>query len=306
MIAIIISIILLAIVVWLHLYTEPFQNQKGSPTQSQALPTINPELVKNYHDFVVGFYNPFMSTWKRAITTAISTTIVQQPLTSPDQISTSTSPPPPTQTEMNEYIANLSQQKGKLFPPVTTPFPDSIDLQSFPDIARNLPADPAPYHNALEWMNKSLTDAHEQLQSALKGEGFMDLEGFDGQTCQDLSKCFQEHPEWITNALQQSQTKQQSQINDQIKLFLNDKKLNDRFIEHAKLIEKSKKVQDQAQSGELINQLNMPDEPSNKYTLPEGSDKLSKMDPVKLKEVQGTSPSMYSLKTLFDQINRNL
>ena len=68
----------------------------------------------------------------------------------------------------------------------------------------------------------------------------------------------------------------------------------------------SKKIEAQAKSGDLLNQMNLPTEPGIKYTLPAGSDKLQKMDYAKQKEVKEVAPSMFSLKTMMDQINANL
>ena len=253
-------------------------------------------------------YNEFLTTWQKAIVSSMSADQPQEPATSPSQ-SPSGTPPIPPNAQMNTYIANLSQLLGKSLPNMTDPLPPTIDINTFPVIAPKIPTNPAPYTNALQWMNKQLQEAHEKLQSALKGESFKDLEGFDDQTCQDLSKCFRDNPELaqqMTAALQEQQQKTQQQVSTQMKQFMANPAFAQAFRTNQQLVEQSKQVQNQAQSGELLNQMDLPAEPGIKYSLPEGSDKLSKMDYAKQQEVKAASPSMFSLKTLMDQINANL
>lgn len=291
--------IALIIVVWVHYRTEPFQNT--------PIPTIDSELVTTYKAFAK-IYNEFLTTWQKAIVSSMSADQPQEAATSPSQAPSGTPPIPPN-AQMNAYIANLSQLLGKSLPNMTDPLPTTIDINTFPVIAPRIPTNPAPYTNALQWMNKQLQEAHEQLQSALKGESFKDLEGFDNQTCQDLSKCFRDNPELaqqMTAVLQEQQQKNQKQVSAQMKQFMANPAFAQAFRTNQQLIEQSKQVQNQAQSGELLNQMDLPAEPGIKYSLPEGSDKLLKMDYAKQQEVKAASPSMFSLKTLMDQINANL
>jgi hypothetical protein len=305
MIAVIICIILLVIVIWIHNRTEPFEGLVKNP-----VPTINKELAENYHKFATEIYNPFMTIWKKSIISLMSAeTAEPAPLSSPSAAASLQAPPVPSDADLNEFITNLSQKQGNPLPQITQLLPETIDLATFSSIAPIIPADPAPYRHALNWMNKKMEDAHAQLQAALKGESFMNLEGFDNQTCQDLSQCFRDNPALIKQcgiAMQEQGKKDQSEINRMIKRFLIDQDLKQSMNTTARLVTESKKIQDQAQSGDLINQLNLPEEPEAGYTLPEGSDKLSKMTPEQRKGVQEASPAMYSYKGLLDQINRNL
>ena len=298
--------ILLAIVVWVHYRTEPF----SAETPSTTIPQIDPKLVTTYHQFATTVYNPFLATWQKAIVSSISADQPQKPLTSPSQASSSSATPTiPPQSEMNAYIANLSQKLGKPLPNITDPLPDTIDIVSFPAIAPKIPKDPVPYTNALTWINQQLTEAQAKLQSALKGESFMNLEGFDNQTCQDLSQCFQENPELIRqcgDALKKQGQQEQSQVLTQIKQFMKNKEFVSAQKTNKELVEQAKKIESDAKSGELLNQMNLPSEPGIKYTLPKGSDKLQKMDYAQQKEVKEAAPSMFSLKTMMDQINANL
>ena len=297
---------LLAIVLWVHYRTEPFATEPIATT----IPQIDPALVATYHQFATTVYNPFLVTWQKAIVSSISADQPQEPLTSPSQTSASSAKPTiPPQSEMNAYIANFSQKLGKSLPNITDPLPDTIDIVSFPVIAPKIPADPVPYTNALMWLNRQLTEAQLKLKSALKGESFMNLEGFDNQTCQDLSQCFQENPELIQQcgaALKKQGQLEQSHVLSQIKQFMKNKEFVSAQQKNNELVEQSKKIESQAKSGELLNQMNLPTEPGIKYTLPDGSDKLQKMDYAKQKEVKEVAPSMFSLKTMMDQINANL
>ena len=307
MIAVILCIILLIVVVWIHYRTEPFVGEANA-----AIPTLDPLLITNYQTFANDFYNPFLITWQKAIVSSMSADITQEPSTEPSQQPSSTTPPVPPHAEMNAYITNLSQQIGKPLPNITDPLPTTIDITTFPAIAPTIPTDPVPYRYALLWMNQHLTEAHEKLQSALKGESFKNLEGFDNQTCQDLSQCFNDNPllaDQLAGILQSQQKKTQQQITKQIQMFMNDKDLQSALETNKKLVEQSKKVQDQAQSGELLSQLNLPTETDTTYTLPDGHDAMDKMrqnNPTRYKEVQQAAPSMFALKGLTDQINRNL
>lgn len=303
-------IIILAFVIWTHCHTEPFVAEP-SAKPSAIPPAIDPILVTTYHEFATTIYNPFLATWQKAIVSSISADKPQKPLTSPSQVSSSSSATPtiPPQKEMNVYISNLSQKLGKPLPNITDPLPDTIDIASFPTIAPTIPTDPAPYTNALAWINQQLTEAQLKLKSALKGESFMNLEGFDNQTCQDLSQCFEENPELIRQcgmALKKQGLQEQSQVLNQINQFMKNKEFIHAFQQNKELVEQSKKIESDAKSGELLNQMNLPSEPGIKYTLPFGSDKLQKMDYAKQKEVKEAAPSMFSLKIMMDQINASL
>jgi len=301
MFVLVLCAILLIWVIWVHNQTDSFQNP--------PIPTIDPTLVTNYQRFVSTIYNPFLITWQRAIVSSISADQPQQPLTDPSQSSSSATPTIPPQSEMNAYIANLSQKLGKPLPNITDPLPETIDLTTFPVIAPKIPTDPTPYTNALLWLNAKMEEAHAKLQSALKGESFTNLEGFDNQTCQDLSQCFNDNPQFaeqIEAALQSRQKKTQQQVSDQLKKFMADPSLTKALQTNKQLVAKSKEVENQAQSGELLNQMDLPKEEEIKYTLPEGSDKLQKMNYAQQQAVKKASPTMFSLKTLMDQINSNL
>lgn len=299
---VILCIIALIIVVWVHYHTEPF-------APSTSIPTFDQDLEKNYRIFATEFYNPFLITWQQAIVSLMTADAPQEEATSPSQSMSSSKPQVPPMAEMNAQIVNLSQKEGKRFPPITEPLPETINISTFPSIAPKIPTDPTPYTNALEWMNKQLQEAHEKLQSALRGESFKDLEGFDNQTCQDLSKCFKDNPELLQQyaaAVQTQQQQSQQQVGEQIKRFLNQPNFVSARAANKTLVEQSKQVQNQAKSGELLNQIDLPQEPSIKYELPEGSDKLSKLDYATIQQIKETSPAMFSIKGLIDQINRNL
>lgn len=301
MFVLVLCAILLIWVIWVHNQTETFITEP-------VLPAIDPKLVATYQTFATTIYNPFLLNWQNAIVSLVTADIPQEPLTSPSQTSSASAPIPP-QHQMNAYIENLSQQIGKPLPPITDPLPETIDILTFSTIAPKIPKDPIPYTNALTWMNQKMEDAHTKLQSALKGESFTNLEGFDNQICQDVSQCFHDNPQFAQQcaaAIQTQQKETQQNVTDQLAQFMKNPGFQAALQSNQQLIAQSKQVQDQAKSGELLNQVNLPTEPEIKYTLPEGSDKLQYLDASQLKEVKEASPSMFSLKTLMDQINANL
>ena len=318
----ILSFILLVTVVWFHNKADivPFED-----VNSTAFPTLDPILVKKYETFVKTIYNPFMNIWKKAIISAESAdNHTQQPLSSPSQDITTATPPTSSTDQLNTFINNLSQKQGKPFPPITEPLPDTIDLTTFTVIAPRVPTDPTPFNNAIRWMNNNMKGAHAQLQKALRGETFKDYQGVSNalygmafgwlgegfqDTCNDISQCFKDNPDLIAQcsaAIQQQGQMNQAKLADIITTFLEDANLLEGLKENQALVAETKKIQDQAQSGELLNQLQLPEEPSTPYTLPKGSDKLQKMGPTRRAQIEQTAPQMLSLKTTMDQINRRL
>jgi hypothetical protein len=128
-------------------------------------------------------------------------------------------------------------------------------------------------------------------------------EGFDGSSqCQELLKCQEEN-----DASQSKKTEERIKLF--MKQFAEDQELKALLEKNMRLVEESKKVQNQAQSGELLGKMNFPKEKSTSYTLPEGSNKLKDMeknDPNKYKEYQKSQGQLMGLKSLIDGINGSL
>lgn len=76
------------------------------------------------------------------------------------------------------------------------------------------------------------------------------------------------------------------------------------------LAQKSQDIQNQAQSGQLVNQINVPGGNSKtSYTKPEGADKLAKMkqdNPQQYNQLQQNNTQLFNIKSLLEQINGSL
>jgi len=274
--------------------------------------TLDPAIIEKYKKFVL-FYQSFMQSWEKAIVTSIGLDLPVKVLTSPSS-SSSSSPPTPSRNEMNKYISTLSTKIGKPLPPITDALPS---LTSIPTIMPLLPKDPIPFKNAFDWMNTNMAEAHAKLEKSLKGtEGFdqfteqfetldVDMckkmidcqEKFENDgVCQQIMKCKKEQVEYDKNKL-----------SNLLDLFANDELMKASTL-NAKLVEESKKIENQAKSGELLTKMDLPKEDTIKYNIPPGGDKLAQMqknDPEKYKRLQSEG-SFFSLKQLIEQINGNL
>jgi len=244
-------------------------------------------LVAKYNKFIA-FYNPFMENWSASIITSMGTDIKVKPASTPSSGNSST-PPQPTNAAMSEYVLTLSKKEGKSFPPVTDPLPT---ISSAADITPSqIPKDPQPFQNALDWMNTNLEEAHSSMAGALSAIG--NIQGFE-DICQQITTCKKADAEAISRDL--------SPLFDSF----DTEPLRRALQRNQDLIAKSKDIQNKAQNGSLMP--SMPSLPSP-YKLPAGSDKLQRMkeeDPEKYKQYKRNNAGLFSLKQSIDQINASL
>ena len=71
---------------------------------------ISQNTINDYNKFTQ-FYNQFMTNWNKAIVSSIAIDTPQEPLITPGQVS---SPPNPSQNDMNLYINTLSKSLNAL------------------------------------------------------------------------------------------------------------------------------------------------------------------------------------------------
>lgn len=268
---------------------------------------LNPLFLEEYKKFS-GFYNAFMKNWEKAIVTSVQ-------LDKPAPTESASSPPPPSRNELNEYITILSKKKDIVYPVLTDPLPPTIASSSLVQYKGIIPVDSTPFLRAIEWMNQQLSESQKDLGPALKGEGFR-VEGFDNNTCQDLSQCFANNPELVAQLLKaQKDAEEKERVSLQEELLIRLKKINgdvtlqNAFKQNQELIQKSENIQKQAQSGDLLSQLDIPSEPSVSYELPPGANALNdleKNDPAKYKEYSQKYKQLMDMKSLMSQINGNL
>ena len=182
-----ILLILLFILIILNLYTSiPYEGFQTSVP-------LNSDTIQAYNNFLA-FYNPFCANWQKAIVSSIAIDTPQEPLTSPSQVGTSTATTP-SDSDMNTYITQLSQQLGQPLPPVCISLPSTVDSTTIAQIIPMIPTDTTPYINALNWMNTQLEEAQSNLGSALQGGS--PTEGFDDMSsmCQNISQCLANNPQ---------------------------------------------------------------------------------------------------------------
>jgi hypothetical protein len=294
----IILLILLFIMVLLKLFTvtEGFENQ------------FSKEFIDKYNNFVK-FYNEFQANWSKALITGIGQDTPQQPLTDPSQVS-SASTPQPSISEINSYSFKLSTNLQQPFPQITDSLPKQIN--SIESIRKIIPNDFRPYQNALNYMNKQLEDSISNMDRALKGE---EVEGFEDM-CKDISECIANNPD-LVNKIAQAQQNQnklnqaelESELIERMNKFTQNNSLMQSFKKNQSLFAKADEIKRQAESGELINQMDLPKEPEIVYEKSAGDDTLTKMkkdNPDKYKRLEKDGKQFFALKQLIEQINSAL
>jgi hypothetical protein len=314
----ILIVVLIILLFRLFIVKEGFQSQE-----------LNPEITEDYSKFIL-FYNPFCANWQKAIQSSVASELPQQPLTDPSQVySSSNATSTISESDMNAYITQLSQQLSQPLPPICKALPSTIDSSSLPNIIKEIPQSTQPFINALNWMNAQLEKSQANLGSALQGNT---VEAFDNSgadfsadfstdVCQNISSCLSNNPELVKqlalNISEQNSQQQQQQLEQQetqlievIKPFLIMPELSQAFNQNTALVQKAQEVQDQAQSGELINKINVPGGNTvNTYEKPPGANKLIDMkenNPDKYNEIQQNYGQWFSIKKTLDQINAAL
>jgi hypothetical protein len=262
------------------------------------------EIEKKYKEFI-HFYNPFMETWQKAITTAVG---LERPAPKEGE-----PVPSPTRDELNTYVRLLSQKLDTRLPFITDPFPDSFTPGTIDLIRSLLETTPvSAFQSATDWMNARIKESHEKMGGALKGEGFR-VEGFaSSDQCAAFAACLDDPAflERIAAAQTKQSAKGKGELVDKMNQLLGNTGLQRALQTNASLRSESDRIQNQAQSGDMLKSLDLPlDDLVGKFTLPAGADALEKMkkdDPEKYKKYKTNQKSYVEMKQLFDQINRNL
>jgi hypothetical protein len=267
-----------------------------------SLQTSN-EFKEKYNAFV-SFHTGFMTRWKDALVTAFQ---LQKEPGKAD----STIPPDAT---LNTVVTKWISEQGKPFPFLTNPLPATVNtLDDLERIQEQIPKDSQPYFNALEWMNQQLIKAQKEVESAMSGN-IPSFEGFQG-TCSEIAKCFRDNPDLarqLLNAQQADAAQRLEQLQrDLISRFeqFQQPRIKNAYELNTRLTLKAKEIQDKAQSGDWVKDLKMGGKDGSSYALPPGSNDLAelcKKDRVACEKLKREGGSMFALKQLFEQINRNL
>lgn len=323
-------LLLFAMILLLYLFykrVEPFVDTNATSNQLSA----------DFLQLQNAFYplmNTFQETYMKAVITAMSMETDIQPASSPTATATQ-KPVAPSEQELNSFITTkLSPKlKGQLPPLFGTlsaldASADPVETMAYYKKITKQPI--TAYKTALNWMNGQMEESHQKLAAAMAGSqsGFKDYsennlkdlkelkelfsglnnhaiswEGFDSSSqCQELLKCQEEN-----EAAQSKKTEERVKLF--MKQFAEDDELKALLEKNKRLVEESKKIQNQAQSGELLGKMKFPKENSSSYTLPDGANKLKDMeknDPKKYAEYQKSQGQLMGLKSLIDGINGSL
>jgi hypothetical protein len=209
------------------------------------------------------------------------------------------------------YVINqLSSDLQQPLPKITEALPKQVN--SLESIRKIIPNDPQPYQNALNYMNKQLEDSISNMGKALRGEP---IESFEDM-CQDISECIANNPELVNKIAQAQQN--QSMMNQQqmeqdlitkMNKFTQNPMLLASYKKNQLLVAEAEKIKSQAESGELLNQMDLPKEPETKYEKSPDDDKLERMkreNPNKYKQLEKDGKQFFALKQLIEQINSAL
>jgi hypothetical protein len=216
---------------------------------------------------------------------------------------------------MNTYITQLSQQLGQPLPPVCILLPSTVDSTTIAQTIPMIPTDTTPYINALNWMNTQLEKSQSNLGSALQGgsEGFDDMSSM----CQDISQCLANNPQLAQQIAEelnaqsaQNVAQQEQQLIALLTPFVSTQTLTAAVEQNTVLVQNAQEIQNQAESGELVNQINVPGGNSQTtYTMPDGSDNLKQIqqnNPDRYNELKKNYGAWVAIKGLTDQINATL
>jgi hypothetical protein len=259
--------------------------------QVDGFEDVDPVVQEKYKKFVA-FYNPFQINWTKAVISSSASEVEIQPLTSPTQTSNEDAPTF-SSSELNARVEEIARKLNQPLAYLTEPLPPMLNMATI----KSIQLTPEPYLNALKWMNGKLEEAQANMASAMQGknpEGFADM-------CEQIDQCNQQQ--------QGRLLQQQKQLGNQFDQILMNPLLQQAWKQNRILVAAADKIKGQAQSGDLLNQLNLPSEPKIKYTLPKGSNKWKDMkenDPEKAKEYEKNYGQWTNLKNWSDQINRNL
>jgi hypothetical protein len=259
--------------------------------QVDGFEDVDPVVQEKYKKFVA-FYNPFQVNWKKAVISSAASEVEIQPLTSPSQTSNADAPTF-SSSELNARVEEIARKINQPLAYLTEPLPPMLDMS----MIKTIQLTPEPYLNAMKWMNGKMEESQANMASALQGkkpEGFADM-------CEQIDQCTQQQ--------QGRLLQQQKQLGNQFDQITMNPSLQQAWKQNRILVAASEKIKGQAQSGDLLNQLNLPAEPKIKYTLPKGSDKWAKMkenDPEKAKEYEKNYGQWTNLKSWSDQINSRL
>jgi len=280
---------------------------------------IDPKTQEKYQKFV-GFYNPFLVDWEKAIVTSIGLDTPVKELTNPGDTSTATFKAP-TQLEMNQYIKKLEKTMNKPLPILTDPLPTTLTSSVISTMKDTISMNPTPYQNALQIMVTYQENAEKQMEEAKKSpEGFDPInpyqytEGFD---CDQYKKCMTD-PD-VVNAIAKAQSEQQARqgkekqqvFGNELDQFNSNKSVQTLSARNKEYMQKAQEIQDKAKNGTLLNEFNLSnnDTSLDHFIKPKGIynlENMKKNDPGQYAEYEKKNSQIMSVAGLLNSISNTL
>ena len=135
--------------------------------------------------------------------------------------------------------------------------------------------------------------------------------------CQNISQCLANNPQLAQQIAEelnaqsaQNVAQQEQQLMALLTPFVSTQTLTAAVEQNTVLVQKAQEIQNQAQSGELVNQINVPGGNSQTtYSMPDGSDNLKQIqqnNPDRYNELKKNYGAWVAIKGLTDQINATL
>jgi hypothetical protein len=284
--------ILIVVIVYLNYQQEGFETSITIPVY---------DLWNNY----VIFHTEFYKIWNTSLITSYS-------INQPRDPSVST-PPIPTNDQLNTFVKKLGMDKEKEFPPGANPleeiksFKDKTlsalkEIEQYDDnlriMIKYVPEDASIFINAYDWMNNALEESHKSMKAALSGKS---VDGFD-TIADQLAKCDQ------LKKTEDGKTRAQNEIEliKRITKIMNDEILQNAIKRNKELVDKSKKIKSDAESGALVGAFNTPDS-SNTFVVPDAKlDKLKREDPKSYNNYKQNYKQLFDIQSMNEQINASL
>jgi hypothetical protein len=306
-------LVLLFILVFIRLLFQAVQEGFVDATQPTA--PLDPTFVNSYKKFAT-FYNRFLANWEKAITTAASTEVEQDPLASPTDTSNAT-PPTISRAQQNAYITALSKKLNTTLPYIRDPLPATPDNTPLSQLMMVVPKNPEEYQAAFDWMNGQMRTSQQNLNQALQGIPFP-IESFQNK-CGTVSQCLVNDSDFISKVRDkinasdmQETTKKRKQFQDELLQRINKFNGNTILLQSAKanedLFQQADTTRKQAESGELFNKISIQDPTDVVLSkMPAGLSiaQLEQQSPKDYSELK-SNKQILSLVNLIQQIKRSL
>jgi hypothetical protein len=253
-------------------------------TNQDVTATTESELNIKYNKYI-NLINRFCKIWSRSISQAVLANRPAPPeLQSPSETQNINYDAKPdsniSEFDQNIFISDLSKKINKELPQacVAASMPEKITDDNLLNIKQSIAPSPDSYINALTYVKENLKATTGNFKEALKGNysaALPPVEGFENylsQNCEIVNKN-NNIPSSIPTPPQTPEDK--CSIEKDIISLLNNFLIKENELlalldETEKHLDEADKIANSAQSGDLINQLQLPPEPVSGYSKVSG------------------------------------